>query len=228
MALVFVAAEAEEFRGFLRHLNDVRVVDGGIDFLRAAKWKGRPVVLAANGPGPGLARTAATAAEEVEETGVEAYISTGYCGALDKTLTVADIFVATSVNGLPVALPGNLGSFRTGPLVSIDRVAGTVEEKAELGKSGAMAVEMEAAAVAGSASFHSVPFYCVRVVSDRADEDMPLNFNEFRLPDGHFSRRRIALETLKRPALIPALMKFRRSTSQASNVLGEFLADCQF
>ena len=101
-------------------------------------------------------------------------------------------------------------------------------EKRQLAAAGAMAVEMEAAAVGAAALTRGVPFYCVRVVSDEAGEDLPLDFNRFRNPDGRLSRRRIAAAALKHPGRIPALIKLDRSANRASQALGEFLVNCQF
>jgi len=228
VALVLIAAEAGEFRGLLRFLEDVRVVRGRIDFLRTGRLNGRRVVVAANGQGPGLAAAAVEQAAGIEETGVEGLVSTGYCGALDETLRAGGIFVATSVNGQPVAQPICDLPFRSGPLLSVDRIVGTAAEKRQLAAAGAMAVEMEAAAVGAAALTRGVPFYCVRVVSDEAGEDLPLDFNRFRNPDGRLSRRRIAAAALKHPGRIPALIKLDRSANRASQALGEFLVNCQF
>lgn len=228
MALVFVAAEEREFRGLMRFLEDVRAVRGRIDFLRTAKLNGRGVVIAANGQGPGLARIAIEEAEKVEETEVEALISTGYCGALDATLKAADIFVASSVNGEPCLQPRSQRAFRSGPLMSVDRVVGGAAEKSALRASGAIAVEMEAAAVWEAAEARGAPFYCIRVISDEAAQDLPLDFNRFRSPDGHISKAKIVAGVLQHPGRIPALMKLDRSANRASRALGEFLVNCQF
>ena len=64
-----------------------------------------------------------------------------------------------------------------GPIASIDHVAQTVAEKRQLRKTGAIAVEMEAAAVLERARAWKVPFYCVRAVSDRASEGFALDLN---------------------------------------------------
>lgn len=228
MALVFVAAEEREFRGLMRFLDDIRAVRGRIDFLRTGKLNGRGVVIAANGQGPGLARIAIEEAEKVEETEVEALISTGYCGALDETLKAAEIFIATSVNGEPCSQPRSQRAFCPGPLMSVDRVVGGAAEKRALRASGAMAVEMEAAAVSEAAKARGAPFYCVRVVSDEAGQDLPLDFNRFRNRDGRISKARVVAGVLQHPGRIPALIKLDRSANRASRALGEFLANCQF
>ena len=226
--LVFIAADKREFSGLLRHLKEVRSIRSLIDFLSTGRLMGREVIMAANGPGPWLARTAAEATNEIGNGKLEGLISIGYCGALDETLKAGDIFVATGVNGRPAIEPKSDETFYKGPLVSRDRVISSASEKAEMRKSGAMAVEMEAEAVANAAIQRGVPFYCIRVVTDIAKEDLPMDFNQFRDRDGRFARRKIAAEAIRHPALIPALMKLGRVSKRASKALGDFLADCQF
>ena len=112
---------------------------------------------------------------------VEGVISTGFCGALDPALCIGDIVIS----GDP---PVTGHSFVQGLIHSSDHVAVTAREKKALRlATGAVAVEMEAAAVAAKATEWGVPFRCVRVVSDVAAEDLPLDFNRFRDLQGRFS-----------------------------------------
>ena len=50
---------------------------------------------------------------------------------------------------------------------------------------------MEAAGVARASEELDVPFYCIRAVSDLADEDFANDFNESLMPDGRFSVLRL-------------------------------------
>ena len=59
-------------------------------------------------------------------------------------------------------------------------------EKKKLRESGASVVEMEAAAVARASEDLNVPFYCIRAVSDLANEDFANDFNKYLMPDGRF------------------------------------------
>ncbi len=223
--LAFIAAERREFSGFLRFLAGVRIRRRPVDFLAEGFWQGRPVRLAANGPGSYLAAKAVEAASDPQ---VDAWISTGYCGALDATLAIGDILVVTAVNDWTIRTPECPLHYRRGRILSQDRVIGTAREKKELAETGAAAVEMEAASVAAAALKQGLPFYCIRVVTDGANEDMPMDFNQYRTAGGRFSRGRIALASLAHPNALASLIRFARRCERASEALGDGLAACRF
>ncbi|HLJ44364.1 MAG TPA: hypothetical protein VKU01_00065 [Bryobacteraceae bacterium] len=228
MSLVFVAAEAIEFAGILRHAQSIKKLEWSLQFARQAEMNGRPIVLVADGPGPKLAARAANEARERLEV-VEAFISTGFCGALDREAHRGDVFLATAVNGEIVDRPSSPGPSRLGHLVSQDRVACTVSEKSSLRDGGSSAVEMEAAGVMRVARESGIPFYCLRVVTDTASEDFPLDFNAMRDRDGRFSRARIVAAACRHPVRIfPRLMELQRTSKEASIALGDFIANCRF
>ncbi|HEX5230080.1 MAG TPA: hypothetical protein VFW44_20345 [Bryobacteraceae bacterium] len=225
--LVFVAAERRELDGLLRHVDKVHKVDWPIDFARRGTLNGRDAALVANGPGPRLAGAAMDVVKEMQ--GIEALISTGFCGGLADSLQACDIFVATEVVGVaPAMVPASPRSFQLGKLLSIDRVVSMAAEKSAL-RSQADAVEMEAAAVAELARESNVPFYAVRVVTDTSGESFPLDFNQTRGRDGRFSRSKIVAAALRRPVTtVPELMKLNQRTKRAAQALGDFLADARF
>jgi adenosylhomocysteine nucleosidase len=189
---------------------------------------GTAVALVANGPGPKLAGAAVELVKEREP--MDALISTGFCGGLEPGLGACDIFVASEIVGSGLTLrPSNPRAFKTGNLLSMDRVVSSADEKRALAKTGASAVEMEASAVAECARKWKIPFYAVRVVTDTCDENFPLEFNQMRRPDGRFSRARILGAALRSPvAVVPGLVKLNRRTKRAAQALGDFLADSRF
>jgi adenosylhomocysteine nucleosidase len=225
--VLVVAAEDFEFAGILSHAD--RVVRPGwkVQFSRIAVLNGMRLLMAADGPGP---RLAGMAAEEVKNREpFQAVVSTGLCGALDPALSAGEIFVASEVNGWAARQPVTAMKFRTGRLLSMDRVAGSAEEKAQLYAAGACVVEMEATAVESRAREWRLPFFCVRVVSDTAGEDIALDLNEMRDAEGRFSRSRIVVRALRSPLrLIPELLRLNRNSGRAAKALGDFFANCSF
>ena len=236
---LLVAAERREFDGIRKRMTNVATLNwaglngsgaqfAGVKFAMEAKYEGDRWWMIANGPGRDLVEQALpeTVRKRVTEN-VNGIISTGLCGALDPALRAGDIVVA-----------GDAPSFRTtstrrfikGAMHSLDHVAVTSKEKRILrNQTGAIAVDMETAAVRERAESWGVPFYCVRVVSDSAGEDLPLDFNQYRDRRGDFSRIKIALAAMSSPIkVLPRLMEFDTSCRQAADTLGEFLADCKF
>jgi adenosylhomocysteine nucleosidase len=186
---------------------------------------GQEWIFAANGPGPALA---AEAAEKIGRS-VDAVLSTGLCGGLAEQLEVGDIVVGTAVNGVSIDVPLLMGRYLAGPIVSLDRVAQTVAEKRALRETGAVAVEMEAAAVLDWARRRGVPFYCVRVVSDTCREDFRLDLNAARDAAGRFQPGRIVAQALRRPVQgVPELLRLRKNAAVAVRALGEFIGNCSF
>ena len=218
-----VAAEAREFSGILHRFGPSRSLSEGFDwpdaaFVREAQWKGDRWWLLANGPGPRLVGAALRMKRDVD-----GIISTGFCGALDPALKVGDIVVCGETPFRPAA------SFVRGEIVSADRVVVTAAEKRALRQStGAAAVDMEFAEVKRIAGNWCVPVCAVRVVSDTAAEDMPLDFNRYRDKDGRFLRGRIAVAAAVRPQSIGRLLRLERNCRLAAESLGEFFANSEF
>jgi adenosylhomocysteine nucleosidase len=235
--LLFIAAERRELDGVLANADRVKKLGWPIAFAGMAWLHGEAVLLVANGPGPKLAGQAVEIAKE--HTELKGLVSTGFCGALNPALEACDIFVATEVADARLALslphfhscdrPASTLPCKTGRLLSLDRVVSTAAEKAEFRKTGADAVDMEAAAVAEKAGQWNLPLYCIRVVTDTASESFPLDFNQMRDSNGRFSRARILAAALRRPAVVmPGLLKLNRRTKSAAKALGDFIVHARF
>lgn len=230
----FVASEAREFSGLLRHVDGLTTLNWGIDFARDGLLNGRAIVLAANGPGPKLAGPAADAVKEHYE--LEGLASIGFCGALNPSFHPCDIVVAGSIVGEQpdvahaLSMPRSQSWERqTAALLSLDHVATTPQEKSDLrSRYSSDAIEMEAAALAKRAREWQIPFYAIKIVTDTASESFPLDFNRLRTLEGRFSIPKIIAAALVRPTVVPALMKLNRRCNQASQILGDFLADASF
>ncbi|MCC6394261.1 MAG: hypothetical protein IT167_26935 [Bryobacterales bacterium] len=232
--LLMIAAEKIEFAGIERRVSSLRPLSLPVDYAAEAELREHRLALVANGAGPRLAAQAVDAA--CGKWKVDAVISTGFCGGLDPALSVGQVIAASEIDArvsgkrYPAYLPRETNPAPAcGAILSIDRVAVSVEEKEALRATGAAAVEMEAAGVAERAACHGIPFYCIRVVSDAAGESMPLDFNLYRTAEGRFRRGAIARAALARPLRrIPGLLRLRRQARIASMKLGEFFADCRF
>jgi adenosylhomocysteine nucleosidase len=232
MRILFVAAEAMEFRGVLRRTSGVRPAPVAVVWARTGRLGLHDVLLAANGAG--WKRAAAAAEAGIAFFAPDAVVSTGFCGALDEKLEVGDIVLAGEVvvfggGGASIRAAGVKARPATGAICSTDHVVQTAAEKSRLAASGACAVEMEAAGVAECAQAAGLPFYCVRAVTDLRGEDMANNFNTALRGDGHFDTIILFREALRHPcARIPELFRLGIRCARASRSLGDFFADCGF
>jgi adenosylhomocysteine nucleosidase len=225
--VLFIAAEPRECANWVNRWTDVRTLNLPVHWARTGNWQGRPMIAIANGAGWARARGAVLSAPPVH-----AIYSLGYCGGLDPALRIGDIFVATEVRSpegvFPALLPKGPGA-QTGPLASISHIAQTAREKFQIRQTGALAVEMEAAAVADASKTLGVAFHCVRVVSDLANEDFANNLNSFLMENGKMNIPRLLLGALGSPAVrFGELIRLSRRAALASNNLGEFLALCSY
>ena len=229
MRILLVAADPMEFSGMLSLASDHGPVPIGVHWARCARLGEYDALLIANGVGQ---HRSAAAVDAAAEFGPQAVVSTGFCGALDEALDIADLVVASAIDdgfrhypALPIRGPLETS---VGVIRSVDQVARDVEEKALLRAAGACAVEMEAAGVARRAAGLGLPFYCVRAVTDLAEESLANDFNRALRPDGHFDTISILLGALRDPAVrLPELLRLRSRSVQAARNLGEFFANCR-
>ena len=197
---------------------------------------GVEVHLIETGMGPEAARVAANAA--LSDIVVDAVVSTGYAGALSSaghgelilgtevlnwTKDHARVRLPTDVATLAIAREAVVfagTAWSQGPVVTVEHVVWRATEKQALGKaSGAIAVDMESASIAHAAATVGVPFLMVRAVSDRVDEDLPMDFNLWFTRGG---RVRGIGQLLKHPSIIRSLLQMKRQMKQNSQALARF------
>jgi nucleoside phosphorylase len=215
-SLLFIGADPREFAGFLTHWHHVEPLAMPVHWARSGQWKGREVYAIANGAGAERAFAAILMAPKAA-----AICNIGFCGALHDGLHVGDVVVGTQVQAGSqtwfAKVPQGCEAAR-GPVASIDHVAQTSAEKHRLRATGATIVEMEAAGVARAAEDLGVPFYCIRAVSDLANETLATDFNSALGEDGRFSTMRLVMQ-LK----LGELVRLKQRTELASKKLGDFL-----
>ena len=105
-----------------------------------------------------------------------------------------------------------------------DRIAITVAEKKKLrAETGADAVEMESAAIHAVCAERGISCVTVRVISDTAHEDLPLDFNALSKPNKSLDFGKLFLAIARSPGKIRALMQLQQKTKFASEQLAAVL-----
>lgn len=235
--IAIFAALQWECGPILRHLGKAR--RGKID--DSTVWRGRfgDVGITLIKTGMGLARAEAAARRLVSQGHFALFLSSGCAGALAPQLGPGDLVVAESI-GLSggAALPAHpehreraiaaarraglhphLGHFLSSPTVLATRA-----EKHGAAQAGAIAVEMEGAAIARVAAESGVAFAAVRSILDTADIELEMS--------GHFvdpatgSVRPIALagHLLRHPTALPHMLSVKRMMDAADTALARFFA----
>lgn len=230
MKLLVIASDRRELQGIQSHAG-TRRSDLPVDYARAARLGPHEILMAANGVGLQRASAALEAALAVFQP--DALASVGFCGALAPDLALSDIVVGTAVTDgkthCEAALVENLRPHRRGVVRTSPRVAQTAGDRRALHDKGAIVVEMEAFAVARCARSRGIPFYCIKVVTDLACENLANDFNKALRADGHFDTIVLLQGTLRHPfARIAELVRLARRCTHATRVLGDFIADCRF
>jgi adenosylhomocysteine nucleosidase len=106
-----------------------------------------------------------------------------------------------------------------------DRIATTGAEKKKLREeTGANVVEMESEAIHAVCRERGIPCTTVRVISDTASEDLPLDFNALAKPDMSLNYGKLFWAVAKSPGKIGALLRLQKRCWFAAKQLAGVLA----
>jgi hypothetical protein len=150
-------------------------------------------------------------------------LSCGFAGGLNPYLTAGTVvFEADEDAGLTESLLA-AGACPVQFHCS-DRVAITVAEKRALWEAtGADAVEMESSIIRAICRAHGIPSATIRVISDAANENLPLDFNALLTGDQRLNYPKLVLTLFTSPGKLPALLRLQRQTQLAARRLAEVL-----
>jgi adenosylhomocysteine nucleosidase len=160
-------------------------------------------------------------------------ISSGFAGALRDTFKPGDVVVPQRARTVNNSFTGDAdsgarnaavhqGASPIETLITVDRIVQTAAEKSRLGLFGA-AVDMESALIMSRASEAAVPVVTVRVISDGANEDLPLDFDRCLTPQGAIRPMRLVNAIISGPEKLPKLIRFGRQSNMAAKKLAGFL-----
>jgi adenosylhomocysteine nucleosidase len=191
------------------------------------------VTLLKTGEGPSNASRALK--DEIERARPAIVVAIGYAGALSEDLEIGDLVLVNRLIGCGWALsPDLLGlarrvrmdSVRLANGVSVDRIVSSRREKLELarrlGDGRTAVVDMESAAIAEVCSPGGLPLLIVRAITDRLDEDLPIDFNRCRTDSGRLSNLKVLGQAAGRASALKGLWELKRRAQFCSARLAEF------
>jgi adenosylhomocysteine nucleosidase len=178
----------------------------------------------------GMGKTAAerACAIAVREAPLNTLVSMGWAGALSCGLQPGDAYVVNEVvdgasgEKFPTQSPARAGNAPPFKLVTIDHVA-LAAEKRQLGKSNqAVLVDMEAATVARFARTQGISFYCLKAVSDTANEVLP-DFSRYTDSQGQLQLAALLAHVAIRPRYWPGLARIGKNGKKGAHSLASAL-----
>jgi adenosylhomocysteine nucleosidase len=153
-------------------------------------------------------------------------ITAGFAGGLNPALPHGSLLFEADT-AFPLTNRLLAGGVRLGRFHCTDRVAITASEKRMLRKAtGADALEMESGAIRALCHEHGIAAATVRVISDTADEDLPLDFNTLVTPAGRPRPFPFALALLRQPGKVAELIRFQKRIHDAAEQLAGALMKC--
>ena len=110
----------------------------------------------------------------------------------------------------------------SGRLVTVGNIVWLARDKQAIGRTfEASSLDMESAAIGTMAARRGIPFFVVRSVSDRVEEDLPLDLNLFCRSSTFLQG---VWAVAKTPGIWPAFNRLRRQKNVASTRLTQFFA----
>jgi adenosylhomocysteine nucleosidase len=153
----------------------------------------------------------------------ERVLTCGFAGALNPEFRIGDVLFDEDFDAGFGEKLRSLGA-SSAKFYCSTRVATTVAEKVELRRTtGGDAVEMESAVIRTICREHKIPSATVRVISDTANEDLPLDFNALMTSEQKISIVKLASTLVKSPTKVPRLLNLQRNTRFAARRLAEVL-----
>lgn len=238
MILIFYALR-RELGDVRRRIENRAALGQGLHGLRG-RIGGQDVAMVATGIGIAPARATARRALEVLPQ-PRMVISTGVAGGLTPQLRAGDLVIADrfliesedgglqsiSVAPRPVQLAGDALlraglSAAAGPMLTARRVLSSAAYKREAHtRSGALAVDMESAAIAQEMASCGAPFLCVRAIIDAVSDELP--GAELAAPTGEVSMRKAAAFFLSNPSALRQVPTVVRNMGRATAAIAAAL-----
>lgn len=218
--------------------------------MARVELEGRNLLLVRTGMGPENAEAAAR--HLFEALPVAAAFAVGVAGGLSQEVQRGDLIVGDRAilrrssgqvlrgekGTMSVSFPCDSGlqeaaltairrfdsRHHLGPILTVDRIVPTAEEKRQLAEdSGAVAVDMESATIASVAMAYSIPFLAIRGVLDPVEENLTIAFDHFLDNRGEPQLFSLLRYLLAHPLALPRLVGLGLRTKAVCARLGRLL-----
>lgn len=185
------------------------------------------VELLVTGMGETNARRETTLA--LDRTARAFVLTCGFAGALAPGLRVGDlVFDTDAAPGSAAPITNALRAAGASPAKfhCADRVAVTVADKQRVREmTGADVIEMESGVIRELCRARRIPSATLRVISDAASDDLPLDFNAVVDEQWRLSPWRMARWIFLHPSSLRGLLRLQKHTRQAAERLAEAVLD---
>jgi adenosylhomocysteine nucleosidase len=238
--LIFYAF-AREAAAFKRRLENRAAL--GVEGLQGFRGRLGAVEIIGVATGLGIRRATDTARRAMQALSPDLVIASGLAGALSDELRPGDLVLAdrlildgedtesaqrtiaippADLARFQAALEADRLAFSTGSILTAARILkdGSAKRDARA-RTGALAVDMESAAIAAEAHRLGLRFACVRAVLDTVDEEIV--GAELAGPDGEVRPLAAASFVLRNPAAVVGLARMMRSLNRATAALAAAL-----
>ncbi len=177
---------------------------------------------------------ALNSSKQLLEIDVDVLISWGLAGSIESSLKSGDLLLARSVisnnnswtieenwlSKCQLHLANSSINTASAHIASVNDICATVEDKNNLSlKSGAVAVDMESAAIAELANANNIDFLVVRAIADDAETCIPEVVLKHTNTLGQPILLPFLLSCLKKPGQIKELLKLAKCYRQAIKTL---------
>ena len=150
-------------------------------------------------------------------------LTCGFAGGLNPRWKSGDL-LGSADPGFPLTPHFADAGIREAVILCHDRIAVRALEKAALFRqTGADAVEMESEEIRARCRALGLPSATLRVISDEAGTDLPVDFNRLVNADQQLRLTRLVAHVLTHPGTIPGLLRLQKSCALAARHLAEAL-----
>jgi adenosylhomocysteine nucleosidase len=189
--------------------------------------------------GIGVRNVEQTLRRRLSRERVRALVNIGLAGALSPILECGDLVIAQEVQASASTCPSSnlfeaAGRIRLkglkiypGTIITLDKILCHATDKRRLAQQlspGTVAcVDMESAAIDKVCGEFQVPFLTVRSISDRWDEDLPLDFNRCRKKNEDLDMFKILALAVRHPRSFRGLLELRHRSRHCAEYLARFV-----